>query len=203
MFWKLEHNPPRISLDFPHINGFHPTLSAISLKVKPENVVFGRKRIECKFQNLHKIPFWSCYVKSGKESQNCRPGLYWISEFWYAREITVRIILQGLPLDLVVVGWISSRSEEVAHTINLGLSTRVSVVCNNQPLSHGPFNMQVHQQQHAPVEVQHLTLCKETTTQSVRTTLQSVMNAKLRKHRFWHCREKGLMKTIQTIPHNL
>ena len=35
------------------------------------------------------------------------------------------------------------------------------------------------------------------------TTLQSVMNAKLSKHRFWHCHENGLIKTIQTIPHNL
>ena len=35
------------------------------------------------------------------------------------------------------------------------------------------------------------------------TTLQSVMNTKLSKHRFWHCHENGLIKTIQTIPHNL
>ena len=35
------------------------------------------------------------------------------------------------------------------------------------------------------------------------TTLQSVMNAKLSKHRFWYCHENGLIKTIQTIPHNL
>ena len=35
------------------------------------------------------------------------------------------------------------------------------------------------------------------------TTLQYVMNAKLSKHRFWHCHENGLIKTIQTIPHNL
>ena len=35
------------------------------------------------------------------------------------------------------------------------------------------------------------------------TTLQSVMNAKLSKHRFWHCHENGLIKMIQTIPHNL
>ena len=34
------------------------------------------------------------------------------------------------------------------------------------------------------------------------TTLQSMMNAKLSKHRFWHCHENGLIKTIQTIPHN-
>ena len=34
-------------------------------------------------------------------------------------------------------------------------------------------------------------------------TLQSVMNAKLSKHRFWHCHENGLIKTIQTIPNNL
>ena len=27
-------------------------------------------------------------------------------------------------------------------------------------------------------------------------TLQSVMNAKLSKHRFWHCHENGLIKTI-------
>ena len=35
------------------------------------------------------------------------------------------------------------------------------------------------------------------------TALQSIMNAKLSKHRFWHCHENGLIKTIQTIPHNL
>ena len=35
------------------------------------------------------------------------------------------------------------------------------------------------------------------------TTLQSMMNAKLSKQRFWHCHENGLIKTIQTIPHNL
>ena len=35
------------------------------------------------------------------------------------------------------------------------------------------------------------------------TTLQSMMNAKLNKQRFWHCYENGLIKTIQTIPHNL
>ena len=35
------------------------------------------------------------------------------------------------------------------------------------------------------------------------TTLQSIMNAKLSKHRFWHCHENRLIKTIQTIPHNL
>ena len=29
------------------------------------------------------------------------------------------------------------------------------------------------------------------------------MNAKLSQHRFWHCHENGLIKTIQTIPHNL
>ena len=32
------------------------------------------------------------------------------------------------------------------------------------------------------------------------TTLQSLMNTKLSKHRFWHCHENGLIKTI---PHNL
>ena len=35
------------------------------------------------------------------------------------------------------------------------------------------------------------------------TTLQSMMNAKLSKQRFRHCHENGLIKTIQTIPHNL
>ena len=38
---------------------------------------------------------------------------------------------------------------------------------------------------------------------SISTTLQSMMNAKLSKYRFWHCYENGLIKTIQTIPHNL
>ena len=35
------------------------------------------------------------------------------------------------------------------------------------------------------------------------TTLQSVINAKLSQQRFWHCYENGLIKTIQTITHNL
>ena len=35
------------------------------------------------------------------------------------------------------------------------------------------------------------------------TTLQSIMNVKLSKQRFWHCHENGIIKTIQTIPHNL
>ena len=35
------------------------------------------------------------------------------------------------------------------------------------------------------------------------TTLQSMMNAKLSKQRFWHCYENGVIETIQTIPHNL
>ena len=33
------------------------------------------------------------------------------------------------------------------------------------------------------------------------TTLQSIMNAKLSQHRFWHCHENRLIKTIQTLPH--
>ena len=35
------------------------------------------------------------------------------------------------------------------------------------------------------------------------TTLQSIMNAKVSQHKFWHCHENGLIKMIQTIPHNL
>ena len=35
------------------------------------------------------------------------------------------------------------------------------------------------------------------------TALQSMMNAKLSPHRFWPFHENGLVKTIQTIPHNL
>ena len=35
------------------------------------------------------------------------------------------------------------------------------------------------------------------------TTLQFMMNAKLSPHGFRHCHENGLIKTIQTIPHNL
>ena len=30
-----------------------------------------------------------------------------------------------------------------------------------------------------------------------------MMNVKLSKQRFWHCHKNGLIKTIQTIPHNL
>ena len=39
--------------------------------------------------------------------------------------------------------------------------------------------------------------------ETVGTTLQSKMNAKVSPHRFWHCHENGPIKTIQTIPHNL
>ena len=35
------------------------------------------------------------------------------------------------------------------------------------------------------------------------TTLQSMMNAKLSLQGFRHCHENGLIKTIETIPHNL
>ena len=35
------------------------------------------------------------------------------------------------------------------------------------------------------------------------TTLQYMMNVKLSKQRIRHCYENGLIKTIQTIPHNL
>ena len=35
------------------------------------------------------------------------------------------------------------------------------------------------------------------------TNLQSVMNTKLSQHGFWQYHENGLIKTIQTIPHNL
>ena len=35
------------------------------------------------------------------------------------------------------------------------------------------------------------------------TTLQSIMNTKLSKQRFWHCHENGLIKTIKMIPHKL
>ena len=38
---------------------------------------------------------------------------------------------------------------------------------------------------------------------SANTTLQSKMNAKLSKQRFWHCYETGLFKIIKMIPHNL
>ena len=30
-----------------------------------------------------------------------------------------------------------------------------------------------------------------------------MINAKLSQHTFWHCHENWLIKTIQTIPHNL
>ena len=37
----------------------------------------------------------------------------------------------------------------------------------------------------------------------VDTTLQSMINAKLSQHMSWPCHENGLIKTIQTITHNL
>ena len=38
------------------------------------------------------------------------------------------------------------------------------------------------------------------TTEKQGTTLQSMMNAKLSKQRFWHCYENGLIKMVQMIP---
>ena len=35
------------------------------------------------------------------------------------------------------------------------------------------------------------------------TTTQSIMNAKLSHHRFWHFHENSLIKTIQMIPHHV
>ena len=35
------------------------------------------------------------------------------------------------------------------------------------------------------------------------TTSQPIKNAKLSQQRFWHCYGNGLMKTIQTNPHNI
>ena len=35
------------------------------------------------------------------------------------------------------------------------------------------------------------------------TTLKSIMNAKLSKHRFWYCHKNRHIKTIQMIPYNL
>ena len=50
----------------------------------------------------------------------------------------------------------------------------------------------------------HLNVLLFLTTNSIcNTTLQSIMNTKLSKQRFWHCYENRLIKTIQTIPHNL
>ena len=46
-------------------------------------------------------------------------------------------------------------------------------------------------------------MCYVASEKRVSTTLQSVMNAKLSKQRFWHCHENRLIKTMQTIPHNL
>ena len=45
-------------------------------------------------------------------------------------------------------------------------------------------------------------LCGTVYISSPNRTLQYVMNVKLSKHRFWHYHENGLIKTIQTIPHN-
>ena len=40
----------------------------------------------------------------------------------------------------------------------------------------------------------------ETTGVGGITTLQSIMNAKVSQHRFWHCHESRLIKTIETLP---
>ena len=55
------------------------------------------------------------------------------------------------------------------------------------------------------VDMYRTVLTDQTKSKSVKvaTTLQSMMNAKLIKQRFWHCYENGLIKMIQTIPHNL
>ena len=48
-----------------------------------------------------------------------------------------------------------------------------------------------------------LSLSSMATKKTFDTTLQSIMNAKLGLHGFWHCHENGLIKTIQMILHNL
>ena len=40
-------------------------------------------------------------------------------------------------------------------------------------------------------------------SQKLNATLQSVMDTKLSKQKFWHCYENRLIKTIKTIPYNL
>ena len=35
------------------------------------------------------------------------------------------------------------------------------------------------------------------------TLIQSMINARLSQQRFWRCHENGLVRAIQTIPHNL
>ena len=55
------------------------------------------------------------------------------------------------------------------------------------------------------IEIDSVIVCLRATVAVKKgyTTLQSMMNAKLSKQRFGHYHENGLIKTIQTIPHNL
>ena len=46
-------------------------------------------------------------------------------------------------------------------------------------------------------------MCKNSVVVTQTTSLQSSMNTKLSPHRFWPSHENELIKTIQTIPHNL
>ena len=45
-------------------------------------------------------------------------------------------------------------------------------------------------------------LLKHSTSTKENVTLQTLMNTKLRQHRFWPCHDDGLINTIQTIPHS-
>ena len=49
----------------------------------------------------------------------------------------------------------------------------------------------------------NLSVCPASIQRFCYATLQSMVNAKLSQQRFWPCHENGLIKTIQTKPHNL
>ena len=69
-----------------------------------------------------------------------------------------------------------------------------SIIHRDQPTTNIAFNIKIH------LSVYLFYSCWDWLAN---TTLQCKMFAKLSLHRFWPCHEKGLIKTIQTIPHSL
>ena len=75
----------------------------------------------------------------------------------------------------------------VLHIVNaVSFHSILSLDCGGGPLSSGV-----------------LTNSKARNNLKRNSSILSMMNAKLSQQRFRHCHENGLIKMIQTIPHNL
>ena len=101
--------------------------------------------------------------------------------------------------------WWQKRGEKshlFAWTIQSGsdrLSVRRVAITKKHPHIH------IRYAQYTILSISVKKSLKSITLQNVMisTTLQSMINTKLSKQRFGHCYENGLIKTIQTKPHNL